>query len=124
LTWIKQRRFLPLLPEHLARIALFDLNTGVRDSVVCKSRWDWDVWIEDLQRPVFIVPRQYVKGPNGSGSDAFKNSETAEELTADDARHRRTAASSDSSRRCNRGAARSERGARVKRGQSDLDSAL
>jgi integrase len=66
LTWTEQRRFLPLLPDHLARMALFDLNTGVRDNVVCNLRWGWEVWIEELQRSVFIVPRHYVKGRKAS----------------------------------------------------------
>lgn len=53
-------RFLPLLPDHLARMTLFDLDAGVRDNVVCNLRWGWEVRIEELQRSVFIVPKQVV----------------------------------------------------------------
>lgn len=35
LMWAEQRTLLPALPAHLARMALFVLNTGVRDEVVC-----------------------------------------------------------------------------------------
>jgi integrase len=37
ITWGQQRELLPRLPEHLARMALFALNTGVRDDVVCNG---------------------------------------------------------------------------------------
>ena len=35
ITWAEQRELIPRLPDHLARMVLFDLNTGVRDEVVC-----------------------------------------------------------------------------------------
>lgn len=38
ITWAEQRALLPALPDHLARMALFVLNTGVRDDVVCSLR--------------------------------------------------------------------------------------
>ncbi len=40
ITWAEQRLLLPRLPPHLARMALFKLNTGVRDDVVCSLRWE------------------------------------------------------------------------------------
>src|SRR5690349_1029638 len=43
LTWAQQRYLLPLLPDHLARMALFDLQCGARDAVVCGLRWEWEV---------------------------------------------------------------------------------
>jgi len=62
LTWAQQRKFLPELPAHLARMALFDLNTGARDEAVCNLRWEWELRLEDLGFSVFIVPKRYVKG--------------------------------------------------------------
>ena len=56
------------MPDHLARMALFDLNTGVRDNVVCNLRWGWEVWIEELRRSVFIVPKQHVKSRKASAA--------------------------------------------------------
>lgn len=62
ITWAEQRALLPKLPDHLARMALFTLNTGVRDDVVCSLRWEWEIKIPELGISVFEVPRQHVKG--------------------------------------------------------------
>lgn len=62
LTWPKQRELLPELPTHLANMALFKLNSGVRESPVCRLRWDWEVKLPDLGFSVFVVPRRWVKG--------------------------------------------------------------
>ena len=43
ITWAEQRKLMPQLPDHLARMALFDLQTGARDAVVCGLRWDWEI---------------------------------------------------------------------------------
>ena len=65
ISWAEQRRLLPELPAHLQRMSLFDLNTGVRDDVVCNLRWEWEVFLEELECSVFIVPPRYVKGRKG-----------------------------------------------------------
>ena len=62
ITWVEQRRLLPALPDHLARMSLFILNTGVRDDVVCNLRWEWEIRIPELGISVFEVPREHVKG--------------------------------------------------------------
>lgn len=62
LSWAQQRTLLPKLPDHLARMSLFTLNTGARDDVVCSLRWEWEVAIPDTGLSVFVVPRQHVKG--------------------------------------------------------------
>ena len=62
LTWDQQRRLLPLLPNHLGKMALFVLNTGVRDDVVCSLRWSWEIRHPDLEFSVFEVPPEHVKG--------------------------------------------------------------
>lgn len=62
ITWGEQRKLLPMLPDHLARMALFTLNTGVRDDVVCSLRWEWEIPIPELGVSVFEVPREHVKG--------------------------------------------------------------
>ena len=51
---------MPLLPTHLARMALFALNTGARDGVICNLRWEWEIFIPELGISVFDVPRRYV----------------------------------------------------------------
>lgn len=62
ITWGEQRRLLPALPDHLARMALFDLHTGARDAVVCGLKWEMEIKIPELGISVFDVPRENVKG--------------------------------------------------------------
>lgn len=64
ISWEEQRRLLPVLPAHLARMALFMLNTGIRDNVVVNLRWDWELKVKlgEETISVFEVPRHYVKG--------------------------------------------------------------
>lgn len=62
ISWGQQRTLMPLLPDHLARMSLFTLNTGVRDDVVCSLRWEWEIRVPELGCSVFDVPRQHVKG--------------------------------------------------------------
>jgi integrase len=62
ITWAEQRAILPLLPDHLGRMVLFDLNTGARDEVVCGLKWEWEVPISELGISVFSIPRESVKG--------------------------------------------------------------
>src|SRR6478735_315463 len=67
--WSEQRKFLPLLPDHLAKMALFDLNTGARDEVVCNLQWSWEVPIPQLGVSVFVVPKEHVKGEERRKTD-------------------------------------------------------
>lgn len=62
ITWGEQRTLVPKLPDHLARMSLFVLNTGVRDDVACSLRWEWEIKVPELGISVFEVPRQHVKG--------------------------------------------------------------
>lgn len=62
ITWAQQRTLLPVLPDHLARMSLFVLNSGVRDDVVCSLKWEWEIKIPELGCSVFEVPRENVKG--------------------------------------------------------------
>src|ERR1700730_14021774 len=49
------------LPEHLARMALFKVNTGCRDREVCGLKWDDEVKVPELETSVFIIPGDRVK---------------------------------------------------------------
>ena len=62
ITWAEPRRIMPLLPDHLAKMVLFDLNTGARDEVVCGLKWEWEIAIPELGVSVFDIPRENVKG--------------------------------------------------------------
>jgi integrase len=61
LSWDEQARLFKALPDHLAAMALFAVNTGCRDQEVCKLRWEWEVPVPELETSVFIVPGRYVK---------------------------------------------------------------
>ncbi len=61
LSWDEQTSFFKELPEHLAQMALFTVNTGCRDAEVCNLRWDWEVRVPQLETSVFIVPGELVK---------------------------------------------------------------
>ena len=55
MTWKKQDTLLRRLPAHLARMALFAVNTGLRDSNVCGLQWTWEVRVPELGRSVFVI---------------------------------------------------------------------
>ncbi len=61
LSWEEQDRLFGELPDYLAQMALFAVNTGCRDQEICSLRWDWEVPVPQLQTSVFIIPRTFVK---------------------------------------------------------------
>lgn len=61
ITMAEQVRLLQELPDHLAEMALFKVNTGCRESEVCHLRWDWEYDVSGLESTVFIVPKEIVK---------------------------------------------------------------
>lgn len=66
LSWDEQSRFLSHLPCHMARMALFAVNSGLRDQGVCWLRWDWEAQMPELQTTVFVVPGRPVSYPDGT----------------------------------------------------------
>lgn len=63
LQWPEQRKLMPCLPAHLAKMVLFSLNTGVRDEVVCNLQWAWEVPVPQIGgNSIFVVPKEHVKG--------------------------------------------------------------
>lgn len=61
LSWDEQRYLLKALPDHLASMALFKVNTGMREQEVCRLEWDWEVKVPELETSVFILPESIVK---------------------------------------------------------------
>ena len=53
------------LPDHLARMALFKVNTGCREQEVCGLRWEYEVQVPEFDTSVFIIPGNRVR--NGEG---------------------------------------------------------
>ena len=50
ITWAEHDRLFPRLPTHLQRMALFAVNTGLRDSNVCGLQWSWEVPLPEIGR--------------------------------------------------------------------------
>ncbi len=61
LSWEEQDRLFALLPTYLRRMALFKVNTGLRDQEVCQLQWDWELPIPELNTSIFIIPGAYCK---------------------------------------------------------------
>ena len=56
ITWEEQDALFQRLPGHLQRMALFAVNTGLRESNVCGLRWSWEVAVPEVGRSVFVIP--------------------------------------------------------------------
>ncbi len=61
LNWDEQARLFRELPDHLADMSLFAVNTGCRASEVSGLLWSWEVSVPELGTSVFIVPGHKVK---------------------------------------------------------------
>ncbi|HZF24978.1 MAG TPA: tyrosine-type recombinase/integrase [Steroidobacteraceae bacterium] len=61
ITWEEQDDLFPRLPVHLQRMALFAVNTGLRDSNVCGLQWNWEVAVPEVGRSVFVIPLEAFK---------------------------------------------------------------
>lgn len=61
LSWEEQSRLFQALPDHLARMSLFKVNTGCREQEVCQLRWEWEVRVPEFDTSVFVIPEQLVK---------------------------------------------------------------
>jgi integrase len=57
----EQRLLFSELAGHLAKMALFKVNTGLREQEVVNLRWVWEVPVPELDTSVFVVPRAFVK---------------------------------------------------------------
>jgi integrase len=61
LSWDEQARLFKKLPSHLSPMALFAVNTGLRNREVCALRWEWEVPVPELDTSVFLIPGASVK---------------------------------------------------------------
>ena len=57
----EQRLLFSELKAHLASMALFKVNTGLREQEVVNLRWQWELKIPELGTSIFVIPRDYVK---------------------------------------------------------------
>ena len=61
ITWDEQDRLFPKLPPRLARMALFAVNTGLRESNLCGLQWPWELHVPEVGRSVFVIPPEAFK---------------------------------------------------------------
>jgi len=57
----EQRLLFSELATHLASMALFKVNTGLREQEVVNLRWQWESQIPELGTSIFVIPRDFVK---------------------------------------------------------------
>lgn len=59
LTWAEQRLLFQELPDHLASMALYTVNTGCRDEEVTGLQWAWEqkATIRGKERSIFVLPK-------------------------------------------------------------------
>lgn len=65
LSWDEQERFFDKLPHHLRDMALFAVNTGLREQGVCFLRWDWEVRVPEMDTSIFITPGRAMEYADG-----------------------------------------------------------
>ena len=56
LDWSEQTKLIQKLPPHLARMALFKVNTGCREAEVCGLKWEWELDIPGFEPLTFLIP--------------------------------------------------------------------
>lgn len=61
ITHEEQSRLFRQLPAHMAEMALFMVNTGLRDQELCGLRWEWECQVSGTDRTIFILPEEITK---------------------------------------------------------------
>lgn len=61
LTQEEQSLLFQELPDHLACLALYKVNTRCREQELCCLRWEYEVKVPELDTCVFIIPSSHVK---------------------------------------------------------------
>ncbi|OQS36115.1 tyrosine-type recombinase/integrase [Chromobacterium haemolyticum] len=67
MSWDEQKLLFKELPEHLAIMALFKVNTGCREKEVCYLKWEWEVRVPELETSVFLIPANFGGRTDKSG---------------------------------------------------------
>jgi integrase len=57
----EQRLLFSELDEHLRTMALFKVNTGLREKEVTNLKWEWELEVPELETSIFVIPREYTK---------------------------------------------------------------
>ncbi len=64
ITWEEQQRLQKALPDYLARMTLFAVNTGCRRGEVTALRWSWQI----QGQHAFLIPPEFHKTGNTTGN--------------------------------------------------------
>jgi hypothetical protein len=64
------------LAPHLERMALFKVNTGLREQEVCGLDWEWEIPVPELDTPttkrsVFVIPGDKEHGPASGRAERY-----------------------------------------------------
>jgi integrase len=57
----EERLLFSELDGHRVSMALFKVNTRLREQEVVNLRWSWEVQVPELGASIFVIPRDYVK---------------------------------------------------------------
>jgi integrase len=61
ISWQEQEQLLKQLPGYLSEMALFALNTGLRDQEICGMKWADECKVNGLNTTVFIISEERAK---------------------------------------------------------------
>ena len=61
ISWQEQEVLLKALPKYLAEMALFALNTGLRDQEICGMKWADECKVNGLDTTIFIISEERAK---------------------------------------------------------------
>ena len=56
----EERLLFSELSGHLASIAQFIVNTGLREQELAHLSWQWEIRVPELDTSIFVVPRRWV----------------------------------------------------------------
>ena len=68
----EEERLLEECPDHMSQLVLFALHTGCRAGEIIALRWDWEVFVPELEASVFVLPGSATK--NGEERVVLLNS--------------------------------------------------
>jgi integrase len=61
ISWDEQEVLLKSIPDYLAEMVLFALNTGLRDQEICGMKWTDECKVSGLETSVFIITEERAK---------------------------------------------------------------
>lgn len=61
ISFIEQDKIIKALPDYLANMVLFALNTGLRDQELCSLRWSDECKISGMDATVFVIAEERAK---------------------------------------------------------------